>query len=121
MRYHKKVYYPITAEAELTKLCKKLNIEKWQYSRHCIDNLKYRELNLQKLLLYVKDIILIENDIFEFYTENDIINKICLRLSYTDNQDIILIISNEKNIISIYLNDKKDNHITLNKNLYIQS
>jgi hypothetical protein len=45
--------------------------------------------------------------------------KICYRIPYIKGLDIILVISEEKNIITIYLNSQTDKHETLKKELYI--
>jgi hypothetical protein len=120
-RYHKKVYIPDKDKKRLETLTVRLNALKWTYTVHCLDNLKYRTIRQADILLFIKNTVLQSKNIFEYYTDekNDII-KICYRLQYTSGIDLILILSEVKNIITIYTNNTEDNHITLNKKLYTQ-
>jgi len=115
-RYHIKIGFK--HNQVLQSLTEQLNGLKWQYTEHCLDHIKYRVLDIEGLLLFIKDVELNYNQIFEYYEDNDIIEKICYRISYNKFQDIILVISKEKRIITIYINSKEDNHITLHKELY---
>ena len=123
MRYHKNVFFPVYAQDKLTGLCYKLNFLQWQYTPHCIDNLKTRVIDLEQLLYFIKtDLKLNSDDVFEFYTDaKGNIEKLCLRVLYNKNIDIILVISNTKNIITIYINSSCDNHNSLRKNLYCKA
>lgn len=120
-RYHKKVYISEQHKKQLELLTYHLNTLKWRYTSHCLDTLKYRTIKLEDILLFIKDLKLNDKDIFEYYTDyqNNII-KLCYRIQYTKGMDLILIIGQFKNIITIYLNTAEDNHITLNKNLYVK-
>jgi len=90
-RYHKAVYTEPIHWQKLEALTEKLNSLKWSYSGHCLENVKSRAV------------------------------KICYRIPYTEaGLDIILVISEDKEIITIYINSIGDNHETLRKNLYIQ-
>ena len=116
-RYHKKVYFPITAEKDLQLFTNKLNSLSWQYSNHSLDNIKYRIIDIEKLLLYIRDLNLNYKDIFEYYIDTDIL-KACYRINYNKDIDIILVINENKKIVTIYLNSAEDNHYTLKENLY---
>lgn len=121
-RYHVKCYIPEADKKRLEIFTSQLNILKWTYTDHCIDNLKYRTIKLEDILLYIKDLKLRHEDIFEYYTnESGYIIKLCYRIPYTENTDLILVIGSDKNIITIYINEKNDTHITLNKNLYVRN
>jgi len=120
-RYHKNVYIPEADKARLEALTDVLNTLKWTHTRHCTDNLKYRTIRQEDILLFIKDLKLRHEDIFEYYKdEAGHITKACYRIKYTAGVDIILILSDVKNIITIYTNTADDDHITLNKNLYTQ-
>lgn len=110
-RYHKKVYFPAN-RIELVQFSNTLNSLQWSFSAHCLDNIKHRDIKIEQLLLFIKDKILFADDIFEYY-QDIIIEKACFRLQYIDGYDIILVISNQKKIITIYLNAKDDEHYTL--------
>ena len=118
MRYHRKVYFPEDSTNKLTSLCDSLNGENWRYTAHSIDGLKYRAIDQKAVLLFIKDLRLEPSKVFEYYIEGSKITKICYRVEYTDNIDLVIVISKEKNIITIYLQDKTDDHVTLNSCLY---
>lgn len=120
MRYHKKIYFPQDHQEQLICFTYKLNALNWQYTKHCLDNLKLRALDLQQLLYWIKNDLQLDcNDIFEYYTDNkDNIIKVCYRISYNKDIDVILVIGEYKQIITIYYNSTDDIHITLKKELY---
>lgn len=121
-RYHKAVYIPDIDKKRLEALTDVLNAMKWRYTEHCIDTLKYRTIRIEDILVFIKNLKLNSQDIFEYYTdEKNRIIKIGYRIKYTSGTDIILVLSNTKNIVTIYLNTADDNHITLNKNLYVRN
>lgn len=119
-RYHIKTGFKQEHIDLLKTFTNKLNALNFSYSRHCLDNLKYRVINLEQLLMFIKNQELNFNGIFEYYAEGDYINKVCYRLKYTKNIDIILVLSDIKTIITIYLNSVDDEHVTLKKELYNQ-
>jgi len=116
-RYHKKVYFPDTKE--LSALNDKLNSLNWLYSVHALDNLKYRVINTFALLSYIKELKLNKDNIFEYYKEGNFISKVCYRINFKE-YDFILVLSENKEIITIYLNACDDEHLTLNRQLYYQ-
>ena len=119
-RYHIKIYTKPEHWQLLEGITNNLNSLDWQYTKHCLDNLKHRVSDLEKLLLYVKNTTLNISQIFEYYfDDNNNIEKLCYRIKYNEYQDIILIIGKDKQIITIYLNNKDDLHFTLKKELYI--
>ena len=98
----------------------RLNWLKWQYTRHSIDNIKYRAIDLEGLLLFIKGLKLETKYIFEYYI-NDLTNepeKVCYRINWLKDIDIILCLEKDKKIISIWLNSVEDKHETLNESLY---
>lgn len=117
-RYHKKVYFPLGSGTALHKFTNKLNAMQWKYTSHSLDNLKYRSIDNRDILLFIKDLVLDFSDIFEFYAQDNEVIKACYRIYYNDDIDIILVLSNDKKIITIYLNEKDDLHYTLKENQY---
>jgi len=118
-RYHKKLYFP--DKEKLISFINILNNIEWQYTAHCLNNLNIRFGDKQKILLFIKDLKLDYNNIFEYYMENNKIIKICYRINYSIVSDLIIVIGEFKQIITIYLNDKEDNHYTLKENLYCKA
>ena len=50
MRYHKEVFYPASAEADLKESTDRLNKLEWHISTHSLENIKYRAIDLQGIL-----------------------------------------------------------------------
>lgn len=119
-RYHKDVYFPQEHVEQLTALVYQLNNKDWRYTAHCLDNARLRILNIEQLLYFIKNDLKIDVDgIFEYYIdEKNNIEKICYRFRYNNIYDIILVIGNNKEIITIYINSAEDKHETLKKELY---
>jgi len=120
-RYHKKVYIPDNDIKKLQGFTCILNNKKWLYSKHSIDNLKYRTYNIKEILLYIRDLYLDYKDIFEYYTgDKGDIQKAVYKVDYKGLFDLCLVISDNKTIVTIYINVKGDNHDTLDKGLYVK-
>jgi len=120
LRYHKEVFTDPGHFKGLQTFTDRINGLNWCYSRHCLENIKSRAIDLEGLLLYIKDLKLESGQIFEYYL-NDLTKepeKVCYRVAYNPGVDIILIMGEDKNIITIYINSREDNHITLRKELY---
>jgi len=103
LRYHKKIYFPNNALAHIQALTDKLNGLKWQYSTHCLDNLKYRLIDNKAVLLYIKNLVLEARQVFEYYSQDNKIIKTCYRVPYINDIDLILVVNNNKCIITIYI------------------
>lgn len=116
-RYHIKVYMPNNIKSQLKRFTDNLNTLKWQYTAHSIDNIKSRWYNISDILSFINKTILKEKDIFEVYIFDNKIIKACYRIKY-NSYDIILVLNDNKKIITIYMNNKDDEHITLNRSLY---
>jgi hypothetical protein len=118
-RYHKEVYTKPEHWQILKQETEYYNNIKWQYTAHCLDNIKNRIIDTEGLLRFIKDLKLDINDIFEYYLyDNGMPEKICYRIPYPAGLDIILVVGEDKNIITIYLNSPEDKHITLKTELY---
>ncbi len=63
--------------------------------------------------------LLNDDDIFEYYEDKEIIYRVCYRIKYNNNIDVIIVLDNLKTIVTLYINSEEDNHITLKKKLYI--
>lgn len=118
-RYHKEIYIPVTIKGQFKAFTDKLNTLNWAYTSHSIDNIKDRYYNVKEILTFINSLRLKEKDIFEVYADNDNIIKLCYRIEY-DTCDIILVLSKDKTIITIYTNDFEDLHYSLNKSIYKQ-
>ena len=129
MRYHKDVYFPHSKQ--LLLLVEKLNQTKWNYSQHCIDGLDSRCIDIKQVLTFIRELKLSADDIFEYYTTSNgdfggvrkaeadqTILQACFRIKYSTTQDLILVVSDKKVIVTVYFNGVNDEHETLNESLY---
>jgi hypothetical protein len=122
LRYHKEVYFPNNSAQTIGALCDYLNQQEWRYTAHSIDNIKLRVINIEDLLYFIKDLKLDYNKVFEFYADDkQNILKFCYRFNYKKLYDVILVISDNKELITIYINSINDRHDTLKKYLYATS
>jgi len=118
-RYHKKVYFPDNSKIKLKKFTDNVNLKKWQYTSHSLDNLKYRAYNIKDILLFIRGLQLDYNNIFEYYVnDKGEILKAVYRINYKNNFALCLVISENKSLVTLYVNSLDDNHITLNEKLY---
>jgi len=117
LRYHKKIYFPVQDTEDLKSIVDDLNNQNFSFSSHCLDNIKYRTNDIERVLNTVNNTVLSYNQVFEYYKAQNI-EKICFRLQFNEDNDIILVLSSDKNIITIYFNSTIDNHETLKAELY---
>jgi hypothetical protein len=117
LRYHKNIYFKKEDIQRLINFTDKLNKLDWRYSKHSIDGLNYRAVDVEGLLRYIKGVQLTAGAIFEYYAEGSEIIKVCYRINY-GAIDIILVLNEDKLIVTIYLNSATDCHDTLKKNIY---
>jgi len=121
-RFHKKVYMPIDSKAKIQNFTDKLNDIAWKYSAHALDNIKHRAVDNRAILLHIKGLTLSASDVFEYYADDKgEILKAVYRIDFEGFFDLCLVISKEKNLVTIYINTKKDNHDTLDKHLYVKN
>jgi len=113
-RYHRKIYFPHLKEIET--FTENLNQSEFSYTKHCLDNIKHRLIDLKNVLQFIKYLKLKSEWIFEYY-RTDNIEKVCYRIPY-NNMALILVISKDKKIITIYVNSQNDNHETLRTFIY---
>lgn len=117
-RYNKQVFFPIEHKDKLEQVNARLNGLKYIFTNHFFKQLKQRFSDIEKIGQYLKNLKLQEVNIFEYYIDGDNITKVCYRIEYTSKDDIILVLSKDKVLISIFLNAVNDNHKTLNKNQF---
>ncbi len=118
-RYHIKIYFPDVDKLE--RFNTSLNFKAWRYSKHCLENIKHRSIDVKKVLQFISQTVKLDKEnIFEYYKDNDTIIKVCYRIKYNSNIDIILVVNSDKKIITVYYNSREDKHYTLKENLYIK-
>ena len=113
-KYHVSIGFPSTIAIPETKV-------KLFYTPHALSR---RKREGEKFLKTIPRYIKINNDIIqEIHSIDDIhCKKIVVRLDYDDNRDIVLVLEpqskNWSNVVTLWLNKKKDRHKTLNKTNY---
>ena len=118
-RYHKDIFIP----SEFIKQSLELAKNKHMFSKHVMQHLfkdnrvkKYNATfnrTLQVLRNFEKNPV----EPFEVYACNKHVTKAVFKTFYSKNKDIIFVLTNEK-VVTYYINNKNDNHKTLNKDLY---
>lgn len=118
-RYHKNICFPSQYTSQLMDLTNKFNSQKYfKYTTHANDNFKNR-FDYMNILQFLKDSIYFKyEDVFEYYIDNDKIVKACFKIHYNEFKDLIIVLSDSKAIVTLYLNNKGDNHSTLKHELY---
>jgi hypothetical protein len=118
-RYHIEVYTNSDHKKALEGFTDRLNGLNWRYTRHSIDNIKYRVIDLESVLIFIRDLKLESGQIFEYYLRDNLEpEKVCYRVEFNSGIDLILVINQYKEIITIYINSREDRHIELKKELY---
>jgi hypothetical protein len=120
-RYHINVYFPKGIKSLLPEFCKKLNYENWSFSDHYYETL-YEEP--PKLVAKVRSIIwsywFDPQEVFEVYVNKGEIEKACFRTTFSEEEDIILVVTKTKCMVTFYRNYIEDHHRTLITNGYVQ-
>jgi hypothetical protein len=116
-KYHKQIGYNPQDIKALISLCENLNTRQFKITSHAINQIKDKGLPIESIGLFLKDYKINYNDIFE-YKKDDFIKQIGIRKNLNSQWDIILILSSDKSIITLWFNNANDKHYTLNVNEY---
>lgn len=114
-RYHKSVFFPPGIEDKLFSFTKKLNYSEWTYTDHALDRLS-EETRHKKIKEFLKSVWLDPEWIFEIYVGKTDIKKVCFRCSYSEEEDLIIVVTDEKSLVTLYFNDVGDLHDTMEFN-----
>lgn len=125
LRFHRSIFFPDWAEKSmevyLEKILARGNIV---FSVHSVEKVvqysfEYGKQLFKFLLKSLKREGLEASLVFEFYAVDEEIRKACLRFSFDGFPvDLILVISTDGTIITVFTSNKEDNHSTLNVKLY---
>ena len=115
-RYHKDIFFP--DNDKLPAIVSNLNQRKWVLSKHSFDRIIEKSENVSVIGYFIKDLVLKEAYLFEYYKENDIITKLVFRIPFDNEKSLILVLSDYKNLVTVYFNNCLDNHKTLDKRNY---
>jgi hypothetical protein len=124
-RFHEQVYFPSWADSSIKKFLEGLNSRSSVlFTLHSVErvalyNKRYGRKLLKFLAKSVKRGSFKSSQIFEFYSKNETIKKACFRLSFDGFPvDLVLVISADATIITIFPVNKDDFHDSLDLELY---
>lgn len=118
-RYHKDIRFPEAYQQRLKELTEKFNSPKrFGRTNHAFDRLRERFNYLGILNFLANNVRFDVEDIFEFYADDKRVDRVCYKLNYDESQDLIIILTANKDIVTLYTNSKGDNHKTLKRELY---
>ena len=106
--------------SKVEQVTARLNGKKFVYSSHFFHQVVARFDDKEQRMLgdYLRAYQLSKVECFEYYEDNRGVVKICYRLPFTAECDIVLVLAMNKSVITIYRNNVNDNHKTLNHNQY---
>lgn len=127
-RFHRDIFFPDwhgeALEQFLESLTKGGAIT---FSLHslekCVDYSHEYGIRLVKCIAQIvkKDSLSLEN-IFEFYSVEKRVKKACFRFSFEDFPvDLIVVISEDGVVITVYDTNREDSHLSMDKRLYERS
>lgn len=127
-RFHRDIFFPDWYENSLEEFLESLTRGgAITFSLHALEkSLEYSHeygIRLKKYLSHiVKKDSLKSDNIFEFYSVEKIVKKACFRFSFEDFPvDLVVVISEDGIVITIYDTNKGDSHLTMDKKLYERS
>lgn len=125
-RFHREIYFPDDFQAAMKEYVEEIvSLGPLTFSLHSIEKImdysfEYGKNFFQYLVKTVRRNSLDADKVFEYYsTKGRKITKACFRYSFDDFPvDIIMVVSANGVVITMYIANKGDNHATLNKKLY---
>jgi hypothetical protein len=127
-RYHREVFFPEWTEESINiffgKLKKNNGLCVSVHSMEKIVNycFQYGRQMLKYLLKSIRRISFTSESIFEFYAVDAEIKKACLRFSFEEFPvDLVLVVSADGTVITVYVTNKGDKHDSLDIELYERS
>ena len=97
-----------------------LNGKRFKFDEHFFMRLGQRFTlpEQAKVGLFLQSLRLDAKDCFEYYRAEGGIARAGYRMPFTDDKDLIIIVTKNKYILTVYTNYIWDNHATLNKAIY---
>ena len=126
-RYHKEVGFDQDHQQQLIDLIHKFNeVKRYGRTKHAFHRLNER-FDSRRILHYLTNKVEFHyGQVFEYYVkqESNLISKICFKIEYRtspyETQDLILVLTRQKDIVTLYINASGDNHSTLKRELYTE-
>jgi hypothetical protein len=125
LRFHRNIYFPTGSTEILEEFINNLyKSSSMVFSSHSVEKIvgycaDYGRSLFKYLLKSIhKGNIRVDN-IFEYYLSNNIVKKACFRFSFEELPvDIVLVVSADAVVITVYVVNKNDKHSNMNKALY---
>ena len=115
-KYHKDIGFFPCHVREVKALIDALKCRRLSFSVHSLNELA-KESDAVLIGRFLKDYTLNFNDVFELAYDAGRLEKIGFRVNFGEN-DVVFIVSRQKVIITLWINDKKDLHFTLDITKY---
>jgi hypothetical protein len=115
-KYHVKLGFRPCDIGEAKALIASLKYRRVSFSVHALQELG-AESEAVNIGRFIKDYFLDFNDVFEIAVFEGKIEKIGFRANFGE-KDVIFIINREKKVVTLWTNDLKDNHTSLNPKNY---
>lgn len=124
-RYHKEVGFDKAHQQQLIDLVISFNeSKKYGRTKHAFHRLNERFDYISILNYLANKVEFNFGQIFEYYTDDEKVCKICFKIEYRtspyETQDLILVLTNKKDIVTLYINASGYNHKTLKRELYTE-
>lgn len=127
-RYHREIFFPDWSEDALKNFTDKIsNSSSIVFSIHALEKVvdasfQYGKQLFKYLLKSVRRSSMEPDSVFEFYAVRGEIKRACFRFSYdVFSVDLVLVISSDSTVVTVYTINKGDLHDTLNTKLYERS
>lgn len=118
-RYHKEVGFDKEHTQQLIDLVISFNeTKKYGRTKHAFHRLNERFDYINILNYLANKVEFNFSQIFEYYTDGEAVCKVCFRITYKTSEDLIIVLTNKKDIVTLYVNAVGDNHKTLKTELY---
>jgi hypothetical protein len=116
IKYHKEIGFKREDVILAQVLIDRMKDRQFFFSKHSLRQLR-EENEAEAIGQRIIGYSLCWDDVFELAIDNGRIEKIGFRIPFKD-RDIVFIVNREKIIVTLWTNDKKDVHFTLNVSNY---
>jgi len=124
-RFHRDIYYPPWAEESLNSFIEAIRKNSSTvFSPHSVEKVvkysfRYGSELLKYLLKSIRKTSLVNSLVFEFKAKDQIIQRACFRFTFEQFPvDLVLVISSDGTIVTVFTINKGDNHSTLDTTVY---
>jgi hypothetical protein len=119
-RYHRTIFLPNTFQNDLEKVLTSFSRKQWLWGFHAVRKLvdSTDKETAKKIVEKVYHLVVSPENVFEVYYRGDDIEKFCVRVSLTKLLDLILVVTKNKTLVTIYVNMKANKHEELDETHY---